>query len=202
MAGRRAPPPTGWMPKGSGSVVAESVAITRLTAPDPELPLLAGTGRISSPRERWFEATAQVTPRERALAVAEAIRVVEECRPDRRRHLFHRRIVLRAAQTRAACRPGTAKPWRGSPSPPRRPAVPGGPRQAPVSMAPRPGAAGGHRRCKKQGRRPPPSARSPPGATRPFWNPPPCSTWWARCSAISAPRRCATAAVSSTTGSG
>ena len=63
-------------PDGIRSVVAEAVAITRLTAPDPDLQPLAGPAEYQ-PAERWFEATAQVTPRERALAVAEAIRVVE-----------------------------------------------------------------------------------------------------------------------------
>jgi predicted Zn-dependent protease len=63
-------------PDGIRSVVAEAVAITRLTAPDPDLQPLAGPAEYQA-AERWFEATAQVTPRERALAVAEAIRVVE-----------------------------------------------------------------------------------------------------------------------------
>jgi predicted Zn-dependent protease len=62
--------------EGIRNVVAEAVAITRLTAPDPDLQPLAGPAEYQ-PAERWFEATAQVTPRERALAVAEAIRVVE-----------------------------------------------------------------------------------------------------------------------------
>jgi predicted Zn-dependent protease len=62
--------------EGIRNVVAESVAITRLTAPDPEMQPLAGPAECQ-PAEHWFEATAQVTPRERALAVAEAIRVVE-----------------------------------------------------------------------------------------------------------------------------
>jgi predicted Zn-dependent protease len=61
---------------GIRNVVAEAVAITRLTAPDPDMQPLAGPAEYQ-PTERWFEATAQVTPRERALAVAEAIRVVE-----------------------------------------------------------------------------------------------------------------------------
>jgi predicted Zn-dependent protease len=61
---------------GIRNVVAEAVAITRLTAPDPDMQPLAGPAEYQ-PAERWFEATAQVTPRERALAVAEAIRVVE-----------------------------------------------------------------------------------------------------------------------------
>ena len=63
-------------PDGIRKVVAEAVAITRLTAPDPDLQPLAGPAEYQ-PAERWFEATARVTPRERALAVAEAIRVVE-----------------------------------------------------------------------------------------------------------------------------
>jgi predicted Zn-dependent protease len=62
--------------EGIRSVVAEAVAIARLTAPDPDMRPLAGPAEFR-PAERWFEATAQVTPRDRALAVAEAIRVVE-----------------------------------------------------------------------------------------------------------------------------
>jgi predicted Zn-dependent protease len=62
--------------EGLRKVVEEAVAITRLTAPDPDMQPLAAPAECQ-PAERWFEATAQVTPRERALAVAEAIRVVE-----------------------------------------------------------------------------------------------------------------------------
>jgi predicted Zn-dependent protease len=62
--------------EGIRNVVAEAVAITRLTAPDPDLQPLARPAECQ-PAERCFEATAQVTPRERALAVAEAIRRVE-----------------------------------------------------------------------------------------------------------------------------
>ncbi len=57
-------------------VVEEAVALTRLTAPDPDLQPLAARSEYE-PVERWFEATAQVSPADRALAVAEAIRVVE-----------------------------------------------------------------------------------------------------------------------------
>jgi predicted Zn-dependent protease len=63
-------------PEGIRNVVAEAVAIARLTAPDPDMQPLAGPAEYQ-PAERWFEPTARVTPRERALAVAEAIRVVE-----------------------------------------------------------------------------------------------------------------------------
>ncbi len=56
--------------------VREAVAITLLIAPDPDLPSLAPPATYE-PVERWFEATAQVAPRERALAVAEAIGVVQ-----------------------------------------------------------------------------------------------------------------------------
>jgi predicted Zn-dependent protease len=62
--------------EGIRNVVEEAVAIARLTAPDPELQPLAEPAEYR-PVDRWFEATAQVTPRERALAVKEAIRVVE-----------------------------------------------------------------------------------------------------------------------------
>jgi PmbA protein len=54
----------------------EAVTLTRLSAPDPELPPMAEPAEYE-PVDRWFEATARVTPHERALAVAEAIRVVE-----------------------------------------------------------------------------------------------------------------------------
>jgi predicted Zn-dependent protease len=57
-------------------VVAEAIAITRLTEPDPDLPPLAERADYQS-AERWFEATARATPEERARAVAEAIRAVE-----------------------------------------------------------------------------------------------------------------------------
>jgi predicted Zn-dependent protease len=57
-------------------VVAEAIAIARLTEPDPELPPLAVPTDYQGV-ERWFEATARATPEERARAVAEAIRAVE-----------------------------------------------------------------------------------------------------------------------------
>jgi PmbA protein len=62
--------------EGIRAVVEEAVTITRLTAPDPDLPPLAGVAEYE-PVERWFEATAAVAPEDRARAVAEAIRVVE-----------------------------------------------------------------------------------------------------------------------------
>ncbi|MBZ5583773.1 MAG: TldD/PmbA family protein, partial [Acidobacteriia bacterium] len=61
---------------GIRDVVAEAIAITRLTAPDPDLPPLARRAEYR-PVERWFEATAEATPEERALAVAEAIGAVK-----------------------------------------------------------------------------------------------------------------------------
>jgi predicted Zn-dependent protease len=57
-------------------VVAEAIAIARLTEPDPDLPPLAGRAEYQS-LERWFEATARATPEVRARAVAEAIGAVE-----------------------------------------------------------------------------------------------------------------------------
>ena len=57
-------------------VVAEAIAIARLTDPDPDLPPLAGPAEYQGV-ERWFEATARATPEERARAVAEAIGAVE-----------------------------------------------------------------------------------------------------------------------------
>ncbi|MFN7992093.1 MAG: TldD/PmbA family protein [Bryobacteraceae bacterium] len=59
------------------SVVSEAAAITRLQDPDPDLlPLAPPDEARDAPR--WFDATARVTPGERAQAVAEAIRQVEE----------------------------------------------------------------------------------------------------------------------------
>jgi predicted Zn-dependent protease len=57
-------------------VVAEAIAIARLTEPDPDLPPLAPPAEYQSV-ERWFDATARSTPEERARAVAEAIGAVE-----------------------------------------------------------------------------------------------------------------------------
>jgi PmbA protein len=56
--------------------VAEAIAITKLTEPDPDLPPLASPAEYQGV-ERWFESTARATPEERARAVAEAIRAVE-----------------------------------------------------------------------------------------------------------------------------
>src|SRR5215467_340360 len=61
---------------GVRAVVDEAIAITRLTAPDPEL-LPMTDGAPYREISRWFEATARATPPERARPVAEAIRVVE-----------------------------------------------------------------------------------------------------------------------------
>lgn len=58
-------------------VVEEAIAITRLTESDPDLPPMAGPAEYH-PVDRRFEATARATPEERALAVAEAIRAVED----------------------------------------------------------------------------------------------------------------------------
>jgi PmbA protein len=57
-------------------VVDEAAAITKLQEPDPDLLPLAGP---DDPREvsRWFDATARVTPADRAHSVAEAIDLVE-----------------------------------------------------------------------------------------------------------------------------
>ena len=58
------------------SAVAEAIAISRLTQPDPELlPLFQGPASASPPRH--FPETASATPRHRAESVAEAIGVVE-----------------------------------------------------------------------------------------------------------------------------
>jgi predicted Zn-dependent protease len=57
-------------------VVAEAIAIAKLTEPDPDLPPLASPADYQRV-ERWFETTARATPEERARAVAEAIHAVE-----------------------------------------------------------------------------------------------------------------------------
>ena len=57
--------------------VVEAVALTRLSEPDPDLLPLAGPEPYPVV-QRHYAATAQATPRERALAVAEAIAIVED----------------------------------------------------------------------------------------------------------------------------
>src|SRR5215471_5862935 len=61
---------------GIRAAVAEAIAITRLTEPDPELlPLVTqATGLCAV--ERFFPQTAAATPAHRAEAVAEAIAIV------------------------------------------------------------------------------------------------------------------------------
>jgi PmbA protein len=63
-------------PDAIDAVVEQAIAITRLSEPDSELLPLAEPAAYE-PAARFFEATAQATPQERALAVAEAIRVVD-----------------------------------------------------------------------------------------------------------------------------
>ncbi|HEV2445484.1 MAG TPA: TldD/PmbA family protein, partial [Candidatus Sulfopaludibacter sp.] len=60
-----------------GAVVEQAIAITRSSEPDPELLPMAGPAAFES-APRFFEATARTTPQERALAVSEAIRAVED----------------------------------------------------------------------------------------------------------------------------
>jgi len=57
-------------------VVEQAIAITRLTEPDEESLPMAESADYQA-LDRWSEPTAQVTPRERAQAVAEAIAAVE-----------------------------------------------------------------------------------------------------------------------------
>jgi PmbA protein len=66
-------------PDSIRNVVAEAIAITRLTEPDPEL-LPLYSGQAASPINRYFSATANCTPDGRARAVAEAIQVVRSHR--------------------------------------------------------------------------------------------------------------------------
>ena len=63
-------------PDAIRAVVADAIAIARLTEPDPDLPPLAGPAPIDAV-DRYVAATAHATPDERARAVAEAIRIVE-----------------------------------------------------------------------------------------------------------------------------
>jgi PmbA protein len=66
-------------PDSIRTVVEQAVAITRLTERDPGLPPMANPEPAEEPAvQRHFEATARATPEERALAVAEAIRAVED----------------------------------------------------------------------------------------------------------------------------
>jgi predicted Zn-dependent protease len=61
---------------GIREVVEQAIAITRLTEPDEESLPMAGSAEYRSVG-RWSEPTAEVTPHERARAVAEAIAAVE-----------------------------------------------------------------------------------------------------------------------------
>ncbi|HEV3333631.1 MAG TPA: TldD/PmbA family protein [Bryobacteraceae bacterium] len=63
--------------QGIREVVEASIAITRLTEPDPELLPLAHAAESGAVR-RFYQVTANATPQERAQAVAEAIAAVEE----------------------------------------------------------------------------------------------------------------------------
>jgi PmbA protein len=65
--------------EGIRQVVEAAIALTRLIESDPELLPLADQQRPEEDAEpsRFFAATAQATPQERALAVAEAIAAVE-----------------------------------------------------------------------------------------------------------------------------
>ena len=60
---------------GIRNVVADAVAITRLTEPDADLPPLAEASPWSAV-DRHFDSTAQARPEDRARAVADAIGVV------------------------------------------------------------------------------------------------------------------------------
>ncbi|HEX3745181.1 MAG TPA: TldD/PmbA family protein [Bryobacteraceae bacterium] len=63
-------------PEGIREAVDQAIAITRLTEPDEESLPMAEAAEYQ-PLDRWSEPTAQVTPRARARAVAEAIAAVE-----------------------------------------------------------------------------------------------------------------------------
>ncbi len=57
-------------------VVEQAIALTRASEPDPELLPLADPAEYTR-LDRWFEATSEASPADRARAVAEAIGVVE-----------------------------------------------------------------------------------------------------------------------------
>jgi predicted Zn-dependent protease len=61
---------------GIRDVVAQAIAMARLTEPDPDLLPLAEPAAYEH-RDRFFSATSEATPELRARAVADAIRVVE-----------------------------------------------------------------------------------------------------------------------------
>jgi PmbA protein len=66
-------------PASIRQVVEEAAALTKLQEPDPALLPMSGTGLPAGPPvNRYAEPTAHVSPAERAEAVAEAIRLVEE----------------------------------------------------------------------------------------------------------------------------
>jgi len=64
-------------PAAIRETVEQAIAITRLTEPDPELLPLAEPAEYAAV-SRYFDATARATPEERALAVAQAIEIVED----------------------------------------------------------------------------------------------------------------------------
>ena len=64
-------------PDSIDAVVEQAIAITRSVEPDPELLPMADPAPVPTV-ERHFEGTAHASPRERALAVAAAIRLVEQ----------------------------------------------------------------------------------------------------------------------------
>jgi PmbA protein len=63
-------------PDGIHDVVEQAIAITRLTEPDEELLPMAEPAEYQAV-DRWRESTAQITPDDRARAVAEAIGALE-----------------------------------------------------------------------------------------------------------------------------
>ena len=110
--------------EGIRDVVAEAIAITRLNESDADLPPLTEPAEIQD-LQRYFEATAQATPEERAQGVAEAIRVVsgEGQQPP----VFIPLMLPALRYTiRAAWRRVTAKRWRGFRLRPWRPEARGG----------------------------------------------------------------------------
>ena len=75
--GRNARASTNRLDPGSiRDVVEQAIALTRLTEPDEESLPLADSAEYRSV-SRWHQATAQITPHDRARAVAEAIHAVE-----------------------------------------------------------------------------------------------------------------------------
>ncbi len=180
--------------EGIRRVVEEAVALARLTEPDPDLPPLAEPAPVET-LNRDCESTAQATPEERARAVAEAIGEVEAAgqtaagiystgggffglRNSRGVAAWHSETMARFSIT------AMADDSSGLGQEPAR-AIAG-------NWMGRHWRGGRRKKRRRHGGR----GRLRRGGTRWCWSRRRRWTWWGRCSAISAPRRCATGAAS------